>query len=62
MTTANEIPGCCGQGCEKHSNRNINVIEQKTPSKNLFVRFIKGYIALVSNISKAPHVDWMRKI
>lgn len=62
MTTANEIQGCCGQGCDDHSNRNINAVEQKLTSKSLFVRFVEGYIQIVSSMSKAPHVDWMRKI
>mgnify|MGYP000330002073 CR=1 FL=1 len=62
MTTAKEIQGCCGQGCDDHSNRNINAIEQKQTSKSLFVRFVEGYIKMVSSMSKAPHVDWMRKI
>ncbi len=62
MTTANEIHECCGQGCDNHSNRNINVKPKTIPSKSFFVRFMKGYINLVSNLSKAPHVDWMRKI
>lgn len=62
MTADKTIDGCCGQGCDNHSNRNINAKEQTTASKTLFSRFIAGYINLVSSMSKAPHVDWTRKV
>ena len=62
MTTAKNIEGCCGQGCDDHSNRIINAVDQKVAGKSLFTRFVKGYIEIVSSMSKAPHVDWIRKI
>ena len=62
MTENKTIDGCCGQGCDNHSNRNTNAKAQAPASKTLFSRFIAGYIKLVSNMSKAPHEDWARKI
>ena len=62
MTIDKTIDGCCGQDCDNHSNRNINASKQAAASKTLFRRFVEGYIKLVSSMSKAPHIDWTRKI
>lgn len=62
MTIKKTVDDCCGQGCDTHSNRNINANEEIPASTSRFSRFIAGYINLVGKLSKSSHQDWARKI